>query len=63
MKGVAELNQFKGKMEKDVKVHKMILHGDRKMEKAMARIRAEGDDGGETKKWGARHKHKRHRRL
>lgn len=30
----------------------MALHGDRKMERAMGAITAEGDDGGETEKMG-----------
>lgn len=32
----------------------MALHGDRKMERAMGAITAEGDDGGETEKNGVR---------
>lgn len=41
----------------------MALHSKQKMERAMEAIRAEGGDGGEAEKWGARHKHERHRHL
>lgn len=63
MKGFAEVKHLVGKSNgKNREIRGVTLQSDRKMERVMGTIRAEGDDGGE-RKWGARHKHKRHRHL